>query len=120
MAGKRVTQPYTWFTAEDISVNFTSPSFSVRNLDNVGIAIRCTSVTDNTGEWTVEATSDPLGLAWFDLEVTPALSLADADEDFTIHITGIAFDQIRVVFTAAGTIPDGVATAYIQAKTVGV
>jgi len=115
---KRVVLPYDLETTKSLASSFSTAAVSVRYTDNVGVYVKTSSVTANTGSFIIEGTID--GTNWFDFGVSPGLVLVDADAEFAVNLNQVPFDQVRVSFTPGGGSPDGTVKIAIMAKSVGV
>jgi hypothetical protein len=109
------------FDEVDLTVNQTSSVSHIQNLDNIGIMISTTGVTDNDGMFKVQVSNDKevwADIPFLDNETqtfVTAIGLADADVVLPLSLTQVGFTYLRLVFEA-GTGTDGVATATISAK----
>lgn len=104
-------------SAQSLAADFESDVVSIETSNNVGIWIDASSVTDNTGTFTVQvrAYKDANNAsAWADLTTT--YSISDADVVFFRKEVTLPPCQIRVAFVAAGGTPDGVADIWISAS----
>ena len=112
---------YKMFDEVDLTVNQTSSVSHIQNLDNIGIMISTTGVTDNDGMFKVQVSNDKevwADIPFLDNETqtfVTAIGLADADVVLPLSLTQVGFTYLRLVFEA-GTGTDGVATATISAK----
>jgi len=94
-------------------------------LSSVGIAIDCTEVANNTGEFIVEAAiwlkendGTVTKSEWADLGVAPGAVLSSDALRFRISLTKVAFNMIRVRFVPNETdvSPAGKARVYVAIK----
>lgn len=111
---KNVLLPYKFLDAQSLASSFNSEVITIQYLDNVGITLACSGVTDNTGEFFVECSID--GETWIDIEVSPQILLDDADDNILINLNNLPFSKVRLTFAPAGGTPNGVVTGYITAK----
>lgn len=117
MARKNVALPYKLEEDKSLSSSFQTKPYIVTYQDNVGICISCSEVTDNIGQFTVEASLD--GEIWVDLEVAPLIALSNENKNFLISLAQLPFNSLRLSFNALGSSPDGSCTIKIMAKQVG-
>ena len=111
---KNVLLPYKFIENESLAASFESQEITIQYLDNIGIVLACTGITDNAGEFKVECSiADGI---WVDIEVDPQILLTNADENISINLNNLPFNKLRLSFTPAGGTPDGVVTGYITAK----
>ncbi len=113
---KSVLTPYKLLDQVSLASAFQSQPITIQYLDNVGIIMACTGVTDNTGEFKVECSID--GEIWVDIEVDPQILLNNADDNILINLNNLPFSKVRLSFEPAGGTPDGVVTGFITAKEV--
>lgn len=113
MTRKNVALPYTLASAQSLAATFTSSTFTITYLDNVGIAIDATT-SDAVGTFTIEAAIGDS--AWTDLAVTPAMTLASANASFLVNLNQAPFSKIRVVY--ARTSGTGTVDIRVMAKGV--
>lgn len=111
-------------TAQDLSADFQSIVTNVDYLDNVGVIIKTSGVSDNTGSFGIQVriknTQDDQNYSdWSDLTLNPVPTLADTDTDFNINLKQVPFSELRVVFAVAGGTPDGTCDVWLMAKQVG-
>lgn len=116
MSVKNVSKAYALETARTLASNFTTDAYSVEYLDNVGICIKCSSVTDNTGTFTIQGSVD--GVTFVEITVSPVMVLADASQNFLINLNQMPFKELKVDFVAAGGTPDGTCDIAIMAKRI--
>lgn len=115
MGRKNVILPHLLADDQSLASNFNSTAVNVQYLDNVGIQIVTSSVTDNTGQFSVEVSND--NVTYEAVTVSPAISaLSNADTNIFININQIPFTWIRVAFVAAGGTPDGTCDIHVTAK----
>lgn len=104
-------------TAKTLATSFDSAIFHIpEKLSNIGIHIDCASVTDNTGDFDVQhRINDGRGnqSGWASLGLDTILVLASADKNMFANLNQIPPGDLRVVFTAAGTIPDGTCDIWV-------
>lgn len=108
----------------DLSADYVSDPFTVKTLDNIGILIEVTGVTDNTGTFEVQkryksAKNEGTYTDWVTITFSTGLTLGDADTTHEFFMRQINPCQLRVKFTAAGGTPDGIANIYVSACSVG-
>ena len=115
MSRKNVITAYKILDAESLAANFESNVTNIEYLDNVGIQIVTDSVTDNTGQFSIQVSND--NVTFEDITVTPTISaLADTDTQIFVNLNQLPFSYVRIKFAAAGGTPDGTATAFLTAK----
>jgi hypothetical protein len=124
MARKNITPPFRLTTARSLATQFFTSATNVDYLDNCGIIIDATGVTDNTGEFTVQVrfkdVKNPnIVSSWGELTLDTPVVLADADGVLVINLNQIPFSEFRIAFTPAGGVPDGIATIWIGNRQVG-
>lgn len=112
---KNVITPYKLLDNQSLAADFESPKVNIQYLDNVAIQMITDSVSDNTGQLSIQVSNDEVN--WQDLDLDPAIpALADADAQVFVNMSQLAFAWIRVKFVAAGGTPDGTVDAIITAK----
>lgn len=105
----------------DLTSNQESVVANIQNLDNIGIMIATTGVTDNDGSFSVLVSNDNLVYATLPFtdpltqSTVSSIALNDADEVIALSLNQVCFAWLKVVFTA-GTGTDGTVTATISAK----
>lgn len=128
MARKNIIRPFKILAGQSLAAGFQSSPINIDYMDNIGIIIDASSVTDNTGTFTVEARAkDPATNAtssWVNLPLSNGSTvapptLADADASFDVFLYNVPYSEFRIVFSAAGGTPDGVADVWIESKQVG-
>lgn len=121
--GRKTALPgYKLATAESLAADFETAAVTVLTMDNVGINIATSGVTDNTGTFAVEHRiykDEQNYSAWAELTLSPAPSLASADDVLFINLNQLPPGQIRVTFTAAGGTPDGTCDVWVSGCAVG-
>lgn len=108
--------------ALDCSADWQTEAQDCDFYDNIGLMLNATSVTDNLGAFFVEVRcrkDENTYSPWtsLTLDVNPALS--DADLVFGISLNQLPWDEFRVTFVAAGTVPDGVCDVWMTKKNIG-
>lgn len=102
---------------QSLATDFQSEIVNISYLDNVGVQIVTSSITDNLGEFSIQASIN--GVNWETLTLSPVIpSLADADTTILANLNQLPFKQFRVSFEAAGTTPDGTCSIWISAKEI--
>lgn len=124
MARKNVTIPFKISSAQSLATNFTSPPMNADYMDNVGIIIDCTGITDNMGVFTVEARFVPAqgkgpASAWGALTLDIVPTLANIDEVMIINLNQFPYSEFRISFAAIGGTPDGVCDIWYGTRQVG-
>jgi hypothetical protein len=124
MARKNLATPTRVSVAHSLATSFTGPAMDVSYLDNVWITADCTGVTDNTGSFSVEVRNVPAEgkgapSNWGSLTLDTTPNLSNMDEVIQINLNQVPFSQFRLVFTANGVVPDGVADIWYTARQVG-
>lgn len=104
---------------QSLEASFNSEVFDIKTVDNIGINISASSVTDNTGtfeiEWRVYKDANEFS-DWAELTLSSTPTLADAAATFAVILNQLPPGQIRVKFTAAGGTPDGTCDIWISAN----
>lgn len=93
-----------------LAASFNTDAFSIpRKITNIGINIDCNNVTDNTGDFNIQhRINDGKNQSeWATLSFSSVPTLANAAATFFVNLNQIPPGDIRVVFTAAGSVPDG-------------
>lgn len=123
MARKNLAEPFKILTAQSLAVSFFTSPMNVDYLDNIGIIADCTGVTDNTGTFAVQVRfkdKDTGAVSnWGDLTMDTVPTLASTSAVIVINLNQIPFSEFRLAFTAAGAVPDGIATVWFSARQVG-
>lgn len=105
----------------DLTASAESVISNIQNLDNIGIMISTTGVTDNDGAFSVQVSNDKE--IWATLPFTDpitgtqvtSIALADANEIIALSLNQVCFTWLKLVFTD-GTGTDGTVTATLSAK----
>lgn len=110
-------------TAQSLAANYASDPINCNGVDTVTFMAKTSSVTDNTGEFTVqwrpiESANKNIAGTYVVLTLSPVAVLADANDYFVMQVSPPP-GQVRLVFTAAGGTPDGTAELWVTAKTEG-
>lgn len=117
MGRKNVILPHKLVDQEGLDTNFTSPIVNIQYQDNVGVQIVTNGVTDNTGQFSIQATINSED--WETLTLSPVIDpLANANTKILVNLNQLPFVAIRVVFEAAGGTPDGTCDVYVSSKEV--
>lgn len=123
MARKNLAIPFKIAAAHSLAASFSTSPMNVDFLDNVGIIIDATNVTDNTGTFDVQVRfKDPKSgevSGWGSLTLDTVPTLADASAVLVVNLNQIPFSEFRISFTAAGAVPDGSANIWFSARQVG-
>ena len=101
---------------QSLAASFQTDPVKIATADNVGLWIDASSVTDNTGVFTVQVRpykDDNNVGPWVGLTTT--YTLANADASFFRKELGLPTCQLRVSFVAAGGTPDGSVDIWISA-----
>lgn len=117
MSRKIFAGPFKALDAESLAADFQSGATDLNYIDNVGITISTSGVTDNTGTFTIEIRNGEND-SWQTLSLDTPMVLSNADASFNVSLNQVPFSQIRIAFAAAGGTPDGTATAWIVGKGV--
>lgn len=124
MARKNVATPFRTLSAQSLAADFETSPMNVEYLDNVGILIDATAITDNLGTFSVwvrfvpaEGRGAPSN--WAELTLDSVPTLTNTDETLFINLNQVDFTEVKLVFSAAGATPDGVADIWISARQVG-
>jgi hypothetical protein len=106
-------------SAKTLASNFQTSAIRIETTDNVGFFIYCSSVTDNTGSFAAEVRpykdDNTVGEDWIPLSLDTTPILNNADDDFFISLNQLPTCQVRLNFTAAGSVPDGTCNIWISA-----
>lgn len=108
-------------SATSLATDFTSDPVDVVLVDNVGINIDCTSVSDNTGSFYVDHRIYKNGnsfSAWAELTLDSTPQLANDDATFLISLNQLPKGQVRLRFVAAGSTPDGSCDVWVSGKEI--
>lgn len=106
---------------QSLAANFNSNVVTIKSIDNVGIVIETSSVTDNTGTFGVDVRikkDDNTFSSWVGLTLSSTPTLANADDQFFINLNQLPPCELRVTFTAAGSVPDGTCDIWVSGKQV--
>jgi len=118
MSRKNVVKTYKMLESEDVSVNITSSTTNVINLDKASIVLEW-SGTAPVGTVTIEATNDdpdksPL---WRELDFGSTISISGNTGNHDLIFNELPFRAMRIQYVAgSGT---GTLTATLTSKTVG-
>lgn len=107
-------------TAKSLGASFVTEPTLIKYQDNVGYLIECTSVTGNTGLFSIEARikiADKIYSKWIPLSLTIPPQLNDADVDFEISLNQVPYSEVRLSFADSGG--DGVANIFVSSKGIG-
>lgn len=118
MARKSIIKGYKLVTAHTLATSFNSAAVGIDYMDNIGFIFDCSSVTDNTGTFSIQArikADENSFSAWATLAIT-GLTLANAAVALPLDMAAMPWSEIRVVFTAAGGTPNGSVNVWMQAK----
>lgn len=109
MGRKNLVTPRKLIESQSLAADFQTNPINIETADNMGLWIYASSVTDNTGVFTVQIRPyrNASGEAgdWIALDTT--YQLANADANFFRKELSIPNGQIRVSFVAAGGTPNG-------------
>lgn len=124
MARKNLATPTRVLIAQSLATSFNGPAMDVSYFDNVWITADCTAVTDNIGTFSVEVRNIPAEgkgspSSWGTLTLDTVPTLVNSSQVVQINLNQVPFSQFRLVFTANGTVPDGVADVWYTARQVG-
>jgi hypothetical protein len=124
MSRRNVLKPHVLASAQSLASSFQTDPTNIENLDNIAYAIQTNGVTDNAGTFGVQlrlkkADSPSEVTPWIDLTLDAPPTLNNADNNFYIYLSGLVATEIRLVFTAAGTAPDGTAALWISGVQAG-
>lgn len=106
--------------AQSLGADFSTDPIDVgTRVDNVGINIETSGVTDNTGIFYIDhrVYKDANNASgWAELTLSSAPTLADGNDTFLINLNQLPKGQIRVRFVAAGGTPDGTVDIWVAGK----
>lgn len=124
MARKNLATPTKVLSAQSLAANFNGPAMDVSYFDNVWITADCTGITDNMGTFSVEVRNIPAEgkgppSNWGTLTLDTVPTLTNVNEVIQINLNQVPFSQFRLVFSAAGGTPDGIADVWYTARQVG-
>jgi hypothetical protein len=102
------------FENQSLATAFTSVSYPVDYQTVVGITMDVVGVTDNVGQFFVQASNDDI--SWYTLNVSPPIQLTNIADALDIHLHSLPYRWVRMIFTPAGTSPNGSVSAIISAK----
>lgn len=122
MARKSIIKGFKLTTAHSLAASFQSAVLPIDYMDSVGFILDCSSVTDNTGTFSVQARikyDENSYSSWCDLTLTTVPTLANAAVVLGVNMANVPFSELRLVFTAAGGTPNGSVTIWAQAKQSG-
>ena len=124
MARKDFTTPYKLAETQSLAAAFSTQKTNVHLSDNVGILVETSGVTDNLGTFSVEVRMVPAEgkgspSSWATLTLDSVPTLTNSDQSFLINLNQVSFTEIRVSFSAAGSIPDGTANIWVTSRQVG-
>lgn len=118
--GRAVLEAYKIAVEKPLGTSFVSEAIDVNTIDNVGIIIETTGVSQSSGEFKVEARAagrrEKDSSAWVGLDVSPAMLLPNSDTQLLVAIRSMPFSQLRVRFIAGAPSDDGFATVWVEGK----
>lgn len=104
MSRKNAILPFHLVSAQSLLADFESQETNIQFQDNVGITFS-TSGSDVTGQFYVQVFD---GVDWFDIEVSPDITISGADAKMVCYLNQLPFQKIRVRFEfgsgTAGTV----------------
>lgn len=107
---KQILEAFQLETARTLATDFQTSEIRVETADNIGLFIYANSVTDNTGEFTVQVRPWKNANSyddWITLTLDTTMILANAATSFFVNLNQVPNCQMRVKFVAAGGTPDG-------------
>lgn len=122
MAKRTILKGYQLCSAQSLAASFNSDPINTHSIDNVAFNIATSSVTDNTGTFEVQHrvyVDDNNASAWATLTLSSTPTLANADINQMINLNQIQPGQVRIKFTAAGSVPDGTVDIWVSGAQVG-
>lgn len=124
MARKNLATPTRVLPAQSLATSFNGPAMDVSYHDNVWITADCTAVTDNLGTFGVEVRNVPAEgkgapSNWGTLTLDTVPTLTNSAQVIQINLNQVPFSQFRLTFSAAGTVPDGIADIWYTARQLG-
>ena len=110
--------------AQSLASDFSATSTTVLTMDNIGLIISTSSVTDNTGTfavWVRIKHSDNVNeqSSWAKLTLSAVPTLANADDVFFINLNQLPPCELQVRFVAAGGTPDGTCDIWLSGTQIG-
>jgi len=108
-------------TAKTLASNFSTDPIDITTIDNLGVNVSASSVTDNTGSFFIDHRiyKDANNFSdWAELTLSSTPQLADADATLLINLNQLPHGQMRLRFVAAGSTPDGVADVWVSGKEI--
>lgn len=125
MSRKDILTGYKLVDSQSLASSFNSNPITMGTKDNVAINISATSVTDNTGVFSIQhrilKSENVLGdfSDWNTLTLDMPPTLANASAVLGVYLNQVPPGQLRVVFTAAGGTPDGSVVIWVSMCSVG-
>lgn len=106
---------------QSLASNFQTSAYEIEMIDNVGLTIETSGVTDNTGTFAVQVRireNENIVSGWVSLTLSSVPTLANADDSFFVSLNQLPPCEIRVTFTAAGGTPDGTCDIFFSGTQV--
>lgn len=117
MSSKNLLPAYKLESSQSLASDFSTDPVTITTLDNVGFTVVTSSVTDNTGTFTVEVRiyKDANNYSdWVALTLSSSMVLADDDASFFVNLNQLPPVQVRISFVAAGGTPDGTVDIWVS------